>query len=85
MVDAREASLKVRDYFEELHEPFGSILFRIENVQIDKEGNWIVECSFYLLSKDKVHYRVIVDAKTGELRKVSEISKEKNRLETTIV
>lgn len=64
IMDAREATRTVKDYFREVHGDHGCIAFQVATVERseDNEPGWVVNCSFYLSIHDiiQAHYTVRV-------------------------
>jgi len=79
-IDGKEATLKVRKYFEEAHGPLGVIAFEIEEVAYKEEKKvWRIVCKFYpsLAATNKMRYEVEVDAKNGKILGVKQLEPEK--------
>ena len=69
-MDVREASKKVKEYFQEVKgiEP---LAFDIDSAKFNEEKSmWIIECSFYRnpMEAKRVSFTVLVDDKTGDIR-----------------
>ena len=75
-LDGREASLKVRKYFEEAHGPLGVLMFEVVEASF-REDKWHIRCKFYpsLIATDKVCYEVVVDAKNGRILGAKQLKK----------
>jgi hypothetical protein len=73
-VDAGKATEIVREYFEKAHGPFGTMLFRVEKVETDKDGQWVVECSFFtsMAGRQRDYYRITISA-TGNILDVKKV------------
>ncbi|MBI2909299.1 MAG: hypothetical protein HYX92_16765 [Chloroflexi bacterium] len=72
MKDAREATVAVRQYFEQAHGPFGVNLFQVERVTWDESSReWTIECSFFptIAMTQKAYYKVTV-SEDGSIRRV---------------
>ena len=79
-IDGKEATLKVRKYFEEAHGPLGVIAFEIEEAAYKEEKKvWRIVCKFYpsLAATNKMRYEVEVDAKNGKILGVKQLEPEK--------
>ena len=80
VIDGKEATLKVRKYFEEAHGPFGVLVFEIEEAAYKEEKKvWRIVCKFYpsLAATNKMRYEVEVDAKNGKILGVKQLGPEK--------
>jgi len=69
-MDAREASKKVKEYFQDVKgvEP---LAFDIERATFDKEKKvWTIECSFYKnpVEAKRVSYTLLVDDVNGDIK-----------------
>jgi hypothetical protein len=79
-IDGAEASKVVRNYFDEVHGPFGVINFQILKTEMDKSNKlWIIECNFYagFGVRDKSLYKVEVNATNGNIEKVTFLGQSK--------
>lgn len=79
-LDGRQASLKVREYFETVHGSFRVIGFDVEEVAYDESTQtWTITCNFFegILSNYKVRYKVKLDAKDGRILDVKQLEMQK--------
>jgi len=77
--DGRIASLKVKEYFEELHGTYGVLNFNVEDVEYDEKSKvWYVVCNFYpnLFAAYKLRYKVTIDNK-GRIFNVQQLELKK--------
>ena len=73
-IDGKEATRKVKEYFDSIYQPLGAIGLQVKKVEFDERiGNWIVDCSLfpYLGAQGRVEYRVEVNPFEGSIEKVS--------------
>ncbi|MEM2971767.1 MAG: hypothetical protein QW270_05020 [Candidatus Bathyarchaeia archaeon] len=80
ILDGREASLRVKKYFEEVHGVFRVVAFDVEDVSYDEnEQAWTIVCNFFdgLLAAYKIRYKVKVDAKDGRILDVKQLELKK--------
>ena len=75
-IDGREASLRARKYFEEVHGQLSVIAFTIEEVEYNEnEGVWRILCSFYphINAQSRVRYEVKLDGKEGKVLSIKQL------------
>ncbi|MHC1611011.1 MAG: hypothetical protein ACXQTW_05375 [Candidatus Methanospirareceae archaeon] len=80
VIDGREASLKVREYFEEVHGLFSVLAFSVEEAAYEEDKKaWEIICNFFPGSSatHSMRYEVEVDARDGRILKVKQLEPEK--------
>lgn len=79
ILDGRAASLKAREYFEEVHGTYNVLGFAVEEVTYhDANKTWEINCNFFPgLVSYKLRYKVIVDAVSGKILKVQQLEPKK--------
>ena len=74
-VDGREATLKVRDYFVEVHGPYAVIGFSVENVSWNEaKKEWEVQCSFFPGMVPTRDYYEVTISEDGGILNVAKIA-----------
>ena len=72
-MDATEATLAVREYFESIKKI--KFIFDVRNVSYDEEEDeWIVECDVQnVFDEEPISYEIAVSDETGDILYVEEI------------
>ncbi len=72
-MDAKEATMVVREYFESIKKI--KFIFDVRNVTYDESENmWVVTCDVQnVFEEEPISYEVGVDDKTGDIEYVEEI------------
>lgn len=73
-MDATEATMAVREYFERIKKI--KFIFDVRNVKYEEEeeDEWIVECEVQnVFDEEPISYEIGVSNETGEIRYVEEI------------
>lgn len=74
VLDGREASIRVRNYFFEVHGALGVLAFEIMDVRFnEQEKVWIVRCGFFtsILAPQKTYFEVRV-SEDGKIQEVTQ-------------